>query len=112
MVIVVTAMDTHGSWHINFASFVLGISKADIASETGNLCRVIAVTKSLNSLCLNARYICGANIHTTTQLVVRYTMWAMFEVRNEPFLGLSLLVCLTNWKKGKFGELRDLDLSD
>ena len=48
LMIVVTAMDTHGSWHINFTSFLLGISKADIASETGNLCRVIAVTKILN----------------------------------------------------------------
>ena len=112
MVIVVTAMDTHGSWHINFASFVLGISKADIASETGSLWRAIAVTKVLNFLCLNARYICGATMHTTTQLVVKYTIWAMVEVRNEPFLGFSLLVCLTNGKKGEFGELGDLDLSD
>ena len=45
MVMVVTTMDTHGSWHTNFASFVLGISKADIASETGSLWRVIVVTK-------------------------------------------------------------------
>ena len=45
---VVTAMDTHGSWHTNLASFVLGISKGDIASETGSLWRVIAVTKVLS----------------------------------------------------------------
>ena len=44
MVVIVTAMDTHGSWHMSFASFVLGISKADIASITGSLCRAIAVT--------------------------------------------------------------------
>ena len=43
-----TAMDTDGPWHINFASFVLGISKADIASETGSLWRVISVTKVLS----------------------------------------------------------------
>ena len=48
MVIVVSAMDTHGYWHTNFASFVLGISKADIASETGSLWRVTAVTKVLS----------------------------------------------------------------
>ena len=62
---VVTAMDTHGSWHTNFASFVFSISTADIASETHSLWRVIAVTKVLNFLCLNARYICWATIHTT-----------------------------------------------
>ena len=94
MVIVVTAMDTHGSWHTNFASFVLGISKTDIASETGGLWRAIAVTKVLNFLCLKARYIWGATINTTTQLVVKYTIWAMVEVRNEPFLGFSSIVCL------------------
>ena len=57
MVMIVTAMDTHGSWHINFASFVLGISKADIVSVAGSLCRVMAVTRVLNFLCLKARYI-------------------------------------------------------
>ena len=35
MVIRVTAMDTHGSWHINLASSFWGISKADIASVMG-----------------------------------------------------------------------------
>ena len=48
MAIVVTAMDTYGSCHINLAFFVLGISKADIASETGSLWRVIVETKVLN----------------------------------------------------------------
>ena len=71
--------------------------------------RAIAVTKVLNFLCLNARYICGVTMQTTTKLVVNYTIWAMVEVRNEPFLGFSLLVCLTNGKKGEFGELGDLD---
>ena len=94
MVIVVTAMDTHGPWHTNFASFVLGISKADIASETGSLWRVIAVTQVLSLLCLREIYIWGATIHTTTQLVVKYTTWAMVEVRNEPFLGFSSLALL------------------
>ena len=56
MVMLVTAMDTHGSWRINFASFVLGISKADIASIAGSLCRAIAVTSVHNFLCLKARY--------------------------------------------------------
>ena len=44
MVIRVTAMDTHGSWHISLASSFWGISKADIASVMGVLCSVIAVT--------------------------------------------------------------------
>ena len=56
MVIIVTAMDTHGSWHISFASFVSGISKADIVSIAGSLCRAIAVTSVHNFLCLKARY--------------------------------------------------------
>ena len=88
MVIIVTAIDTHGSWHINFASFVLGISKADIASVAGSLCRAIAVTSVCNFLCLKARYIRGVNMHISTQLVVRYIMWAGGEVKNEPFLGI------------------------
>ena len=41
MVMTVTAMDTHGSWHMSFASFVWGILKASIG---GSLCRAIAVT--------------------------------------------------------------------
>ena len=81
MVIVVTAMDTHGYWHINFASFVLGISKADIASEMGSLWRIIAVTKVLSFFVFEReREIWEATIHTTTQLVVKYTAWAMVEV--------------------------------
>ena len=40
---VVTEMDTHGSWQISFASLLLGISKADIASVVGSLCKVMAV---------------------------------------------------------------------
>ena len=48
-------------------------------------------------------------MHISTQLEVRYTMWAGVEVKNEPFLGFSLLVCLTIGKKGKLGELGDLD---
>ena len=48
----------------------------------------------------------------TTQLVVKYTVWAMVEVINEPFLGFSSLACLNNGEKGKSGELGDLDLSD
>ena len=64
MVIVVTAMDTHGSWQINFASFVLGISKADIASETGSLWRVIAVTKVLRSFFVFEREIYLGSYHT------------------------------------------------
>ena len=55
MVIVVTAMGTHGSWQIDFASFMLGISKADIASEIGSVWRVIAVTIILSFLCLRER---------------------------------------------------------
>ena len=98
MVMVVNAMDTHGSWQTNFASFVLRISKADIASEIGSLGRVIAVTKVLSFLCLKERYIWGATIHTTTQLV-KYTTWAIVEVRNETFVSFTSLVCLTNEKK-------------
>ena len=56
IVMIVTAMDTYGSWHINFASFVLGISKADIASIAGSLCRAIAVTSVHNFLSLKRRY--------------------------------------------------------
>ena len=100
MVIVVTAMDTHGSWHTNFASFVLGISKADIASETGSLWRAIAVTKVLSFLCLRESY-----IHTTTQLVVKYTIWAMVEVRNEPFLGFHHWYASPMGKKANLGSL-------
>ena len=66
MVIVVIAMDTHGSWHTNFASFVLDISKADIASETGSLWRAIVVPKVPSYLFLREIYILGATIHTTT----------------------------------------------
>ena len=112
MVMVVTAMDTYGSWQTNFACFVLGISKVDIASEIGSLWRVIAVTKVLSFLCLKEKYIWGATIHTSTQLVVKYTTWAMVEVRNEPFVGFTSLVCLTNGKKGEFGEFGGLVLSD
>ena len=42
-------------------------------------------------------------MHISTQLVVRYIMWAGVEVKNEPFLGFSLLVCLTIGKKGELG---------
>ena len=42
-------------------------------------------------------------MHTMTQMVVKYTIWAMVEVRDEPFLGFSLLVCLTNGKKVNLG---------
>ena len=112
MVTVFTAMDTHGSWQINFASFVLGISKADIASEIGSLWRVIAVTKFLSFLCLKERYIWGATIHTTTQLVVRYTTWAMVEVRNEHLVGFTSLVCHTKGEKGELGLTGGLLLKD
>ena len=66
MVMVVTAMDTHGSWHVNFASFVLGISKADIASGMGSLWRIIAVTKVLSSLCLKEIYLGSYHTHNNT----------------------------------------------
>ena len=33
-------------------------------------------------------------------------MWAGVEVRNEPFLGFSLLVCLTIGKKVQIGGVR------
>ena len=56
MVMIVTAMDTHGSWHMSFASFVWGISKADIASIAGSLYRAIAVTSVHSFLCLKERY--------------------------------------------------------
>ena len=56
MVIIVTAMDNHRSLHINFGSFVLDISNADIASIAGSLCRAIAVSSVHNFLCLKARY--------------------------------------------------------
>ena len=85
MVMIVTAMDTHGPGHISFASFVLGISKADIASIAGSLCRAIALTSVYNFLCLKARYSWGASIHMNTQLVVRYIIWAGVENKNEPF---------------------------
>ena len=100
-------------WQTNFASFMLGISKADIASEMGSLWRVIAVTKVLSFYVFKGEiYLGGATIHTTTQLVVKYTTWAMVEVRNEPFVGFTSLVCLTNGKEGEFGELENLTLSD
>ena len=51
-------------------------------------------------------------MHISTQLLVRYIMWAGVEVKNEPFLGFSLLVCLTIGEKGKLGELGDLDFID
>ena len=38
-------------------------------------------------------------MHISTQLVVRYIMWAGVEVKNEPLLGFSLLVCLKIGKK-------------
>ena len=66
MVMVVTAMDTHGSWHVNFASFVLGISKADIASGMGSLWRIIAVTKVLSFLCLKEIYLGSYHTHNNT----------------------------------------------
>ena len=56
MVMIVTAKDTHGIWHFTFASFVLHISKADIASIAGSLCRAITVTSVHNFLFLKARY--------------------------------------------------------
>ena len=105
---IVTAIDTHWSWHISFDFFVLGISKADIASVAGSLCRAIAVTSVCNFLCLKARYIWGASMHISTQLVVKYIMWAGVEVKNELFLGFSLLVCQTIGKKGKLGVVMGL----
>ena len=86
MVIRVTAMDTHGSWHINLASSFWGISKADIASVMGSLCSVIAVTSVQSFLCLQAKYICGASIQVNMHAVQKYTMWAAVENKNEPFL--------------------------
>ena len=103
MVMIVTAIDAHGSWHINFASFELGISKADMASVASSLCKVIAPTSVLNFLCLIAGYTCGANMHKSTQLVIRYIIWAGVEVKNEPFLGFSLLVCHTIGQKVNWG---------
>ena len=41
-------------------------------------------------------------------LVDMYNMWAGVEKRNEPFVGFSSLVCLTNGKKGEFGYALDL----
>ena len=88
------------------------VPDTDIASETGSLWRAISVTKVLSFLCLRERDIWGATIHTTSQLVVKYTTWAMVEVRNEPFLGFTSLACLNNGNKGEFGEFGDLDFSD
>ena len=51
-------------------------------------------------------------MHISTQLVVRYIMGAGVEVKNELFLGFSVLVCWKIWKKGKLGELGDWDLMD
>ena len=79
-----------------------------MASVAGSHCKVIAATSVLNFLCLKARYTCGANMHISTQLVVRFIIWAGVEVKNDPFLGFSLLVCLTIGKKGELGELGDL----
>ena len=55
IVTMVMAMNTHGSWQINLASLVLGISKADIALVPGSLCKVMAATNVCNFLCLQAR---------------------------------------------------------
>ena len=54
-VIIVMAMDTHGSWQINLASLLFGISKADIASVPGNLYKVMAATNVCSFLCLQAK---------------------------------------------------------
>ena len=35
-------------------------------------------------------------------------MWAGVEKRNEPFVGFSSMVCLTNGKKSELGEVLDL----
>ena len=43
-------------------------------------------------------------MHKSTQLVVRSIIWAGVEVKNEPFLGFSLLVCLTIGKKVNWGS--------
>ena len=39
---------------LSLASLVLGISKADIASVPGSLCKVMAATNVCNFLCLQA----------------------------------------------------------
>ena len=39
MVMMVTATDTHGSWHMNLASLLLGISKALKACMEGIFCK-------------------------------------------------------------------------
>ena len=38
-------------------------------------------------------------MHISTQLVVRYSLWAGVENKNEPFLGFSSLVCHTKGKR-------------
>ena len=102
MVIMVTAIDTHGSWHMNLASLLLGISKALKACMEGIFCKVKAATNVLSFLCLQAKYTCGAIKATSTQVVVKYTIWAMYETKNEPFVDFLILVCLTIGEKGKF----------
>ena len=70
-VIIVMAMDTQGSWHINLASLFPGISKTLNACREGILCRVKAATNVFGFLCLQAKYTCGAIRATTTHVVVR-----------------------------------------
>ena len=112
MVITVTAIDTHGSWHISLASLFWGISKAVMASDMGSLCNVMVVTSVHNFLCLKVRHAWGIKIQASTQLVVRYSMWAGVENKNEPFLGFSVGVCCTTGKKGELGETGDCELME
>ena len=70
-------------WLLHFGVF----QKADIASVMGSLCSVIAVTRVQSFLCLQGKYICGASIQVSMHAVQKYTMWAVVENKNEPFLG-------------------------
>ena len=55
IVIMVTAIDTQGSWQINLASLFWGSSNADMVSVGGSLCNVMAVTSVHNFLSLQAK---------------------------------------------------------
>ena len=54
-VIIVMAIDTQGSWHINLASLFPGVSKTLNACMEGILCRVKAATNVFSFLLLTSQ---------------------------------------------------------
>ena len=81
MVTMVIAIDTQGSWQISLVSLVLGISKADMASVPGNLCKVMAATSVCSFLCLPGHII--KRLSRRTYKVKTYMEESMLETENS-----------------------------